>query len=90
MAPNLVIIKLGGAAITRKQTFETLNDDVLDLCASHIAQLHANRVRLVIVHGAGSFGHHQVCAGVGWAAPHKSCRQAQCWPYFWLYLQQTF
>ena len=53
-----VIIKLGGAAITKKDELETIDDEVLDACVSIIAkQREKGNPNIVVVHGAGSFGH---------------------------------
>lgn len=70
-----------GAAITHKCVFETPNHDVIGAVAQHVAQAYRALTKdqlpgcqgagLVIVHGAGSFGHHQACLyGVsnGWAS----------------------
>lgn len=58
-----VLIKLGGAAITHKGQLETLDGEVLQACALHLARLHAELgPRIVVVHGAGSFGHQQAAA----------------------------
>ena len=59
---NTVIVKLGGSAITVKDTFETLRDDSLNSTANQIRQLLQENyhINLVVVHGAGSFGHFQV------------------------------
>ncbi|KAL4420026.1 hypothetical protein ABPG77_001276 [Micractinium sp. CCAP 211/92] len=66
----LTVVKLGGAAITHKHAFESLNQEVLQACARLLAALHRELscstardeasapARLVVVHGAGSFGHH--------------------------------
>lgn len=50
------IVKLGGAAITKKDVFETLDEETLSSAALHLASVPG---RLVVVHGAGSFGHFQ-------------------------------
>jgi isopentenyl phosphate kinase len=54
------ILKLGGSVITEKDTPETLDGPALDAAADEIADaLAAGEVSdLVVVHGAGSFGHH--------------------------------
>jgi isopentenyl phosphate kinase len=78
--PVAAVVKLGGAAITWKDTMETLNEPALKACATAIAravQLEdercvdeddedtegrrgGRRVKgIVVVHGAGSFGHFQ-------------------------------
>jgi len=53
------IIKIGGSAITNKDKFETLNDDVLDQVTSMISDLHKAGIKMIVIHGAGSFGHFQ-------------------------------
>lgn len=55
------LVKLGGAAITKKDEFETINEAVLAKVVSQIKRLLTERpgYKLVIVHGAGSFGHFQ-------------------------------
>lgn len=55
------IIKLGGSAITAKSQLETLKAGVLQHICHSIRQLHeAVPGGIVLVHGAGSFGHFQV------------------------------
>jgi len=55
-----VVIKLGGAAITVKDSFETLAEGHLAECASLVASAWAGGTsKCVVVHGAGSFGHFQ-------------------------------
>jgi isopentenyl phosphate kinase len=64
--PVECIIKLGGAAITDKTQLETLNEEVLDSAAATIASLHIRGLSVVVVHGAGSFGHFQAAkVGLG-------------------------
>ena len=63
--PRLVIVKLGGAAITDKSKEETLCTKGLAAAAAAIGVAHrenaagsgAASTRFVVVHGAGSFGH---------------------------------
>jgi isopentenyl phosphate kinase len=50
------VLKLGGSVITDKATPETVDDDALDRAVGAIAD--ADVSRLLLVHGAGSFGHH--------------------------------
>ncbi|WIA37910.1 hypothetical protein OEZ86_001287 [Tetradesmus obliquus] len=58
--PCHCIIKLGGSAITKKNKFETLKEDVLRQVCSSIKQHHSTAPGgIVLVHGAGSFGHFQ-------------------------------
>ena len=97
------VVKLGGAAITWKDTLETLNEPTLRACARAIARavtLEEDRARrrarallgegeggrrprgkgIVVVHGAGSFGHFQArrygvskgCRGVARASTSTS------------------
>ena len=56
--PIDLIIKLGGSAITRKSSLETLDETSLAAVVDMVASLPAGG-RTVIVHGAGSFGHFQ-------------------------------
>lgn len=49
------VLKLGGSVITRKDTRETVDEDALERAAETLSGTDG---RLVVVHGAGSFGHH--------------------------------
>ena len=51
----LVIVKLGGSVITRKREVERARPKVLDRLAREVA--NAPGARVVLLHGAGSFGH---------------------------------
>lgn len=51
----LVVVKLGGAVITRKREVERARPKVLARLASEIASVEGRR--FVVLHGAGSFGH---------------------------------
>ena len=53
-----LVIKLGGAAITEKSKLETLNEHSLQQVAHLVLQIHLSGKTVVLVHGAGSFGHH--------------------------------
>jgi hypothetical protein len=56
------IIKLGGAAITNKECFETLQHEVLATSCQQIAACAQDVLcDTVVVHGAGSYGHMQAC-----------------------------
>ncbi|ADQ66819.1 isopentenyl phosphate kinase [Halogeometricum borinquense DSM 11551] len=50
------VLKLGGSVVTDKSTPETVDDDSLDAAVAAVAD--SDPSRLVIVHGGGSFGHH--------------------------------
>ncbi len=52
--PGLTIVKLGGSVITRKQREERVRPKVLARLAT---ELVASRRSIVLLHGAGSFGH---------------------------------
>lgn len=49
------VLKLGGSVITDKERPETVDRDALDRAAAALA---AASDRLVVIHGAGSFGHY--------------------------------
>ena len=67
------VIKLGGAAITDKSKFEVPQLDVITTTAAHLAAscmstCSSAQPSIIIVHGAGSFGHftanaHKVAQG---------------------------
>jgi isopentenyl phosphate kinase len=51
-----VILKLGGSAITEKGAYEgVVKEDALLRIAKEVSQY---RGKMIIVHGAGSFGHN--------------------------------
>ncbi len=55
----MIVLKLGGSVITDKERPETLDGDALEQAADAVENaLAANDDDLVIVHGGGSFGHH--------------------------------
>ncbi|WP_254764608.1 isopentenyl phosphate kinase [Natrinema marinum] len=55
----MIVLKLGGSVITEKDRAETLDGDALSRAADAIAAaLENDRENFVIVHGGGSFGHH--------------------------------
>ena len=57
---DVILVKFGGSAITRKNLFETLDGEKLDMTSRHMQT--ASRIykcKYAIVHGAGSFGHFQ-------------------------------
>ncbi|OLZ40813.1 acetylglutamate kinase [Natrinema saccharevitans] len=53
----MIVLKLGGSVITEKDRPETLDGEALERAADAIAALEG-REDLVVVHGGGSFGHH--------------------------------
>ncbi len=55
----LIYLKLGGSLITEKDQPETARRDVLERVAREVAQARREfpRLRLVVGHGSGSFGH---------------------------------
>jgi isopentenyl phosphate kinase len=54
-AQPLVVVKLGGSVITRKREVERIRAKVLDRLCRELAAPGAGR--LIVLHGAGSFGH---------------------------------
>ncbi|KAK3101839.1 hypothetical protein FSP39_006745 [Pinctada imbricata] len=54
-----IVIKLGGSAVTVKEKFETLNKEGLTKACRLLNECVKARKRCIVVHGAGSFGHHQ-------------------------------
>ncbi|MFN3383654.1 MAG: isopentenyl phosphate kinase [Archaeoglobaceae archaeon] len=54
---GLRILKIGGSVITRKEGYEEVNERAIEEICSVIAENHRN---LILIHGAGSFGHPQV------------------------------
>jgi len=52
-----VVIKWGGGLITDKAALKTPRIDVLDLLAEQLERCLDNEMDVVLVHGAGSFGH---------------------------------
>lgn len=52
-----VVIKLGGGLITDKSAFKTVKIGVIDSICSEISKIVANGNSVILIHGAGSFGH---------------------------------
>lgn len=64
MASEAVIVKFGGAALTNKCERRCLKSPAVDLMVNAIARTWASGFRqLIVVHGAGSFGHFEAKAG---------------------------
>jgi isopentenyl phosphate kinase len=59
---NVILLKIGGSSITDKGKFETVNTGALSWLVQTVKRaIHENKEigkRFIIVHGAGSFGHH--------------------------------
>ena len=51
------MIKLGGSLITDKRTENTVNREAVDRVAEAIAEIVNLGYSVILVHGAGSFGH---------------------------------
>ncbi|MCS7119350.1 MAG: isopentenyl phosphate kinase [Archaeoglobaceae archaeon] len=51
------ILKVGGSVITKKEIFEELNEDAIEEVCSAISKSYSD---LILIHGAGSFGHPHV------------------------------
>lgn len=51
----MIVVKLGGSVITEKESVETLDEAALDRAIGILAGVDE---QLVVVHGAGSFGHY--------------------------------
>ena len=51
----MIVVKIGGSVITNKSRIREAKMDVIDRIAKDIAEAKANN--LILVHGAGSFGH---------------------------------
>ena len=56
---ELIIVKLGGSAITNKGEFEQLDSESLSAQAMQFESLAPSKYSYIVVHGAGSFGHFQ-------------------------------
>lgn len=64
----MIILKLGGSVITQKENYATLNTAVLNSISDEISEVMPKP--MVIVHGAGSFG-HQLARDYGLKSPKK-------------------
>lgn len=54
---EIVVVKFGGSALTNKDKFESLRDATLSIVSEQIKQLLAENHLIILIHGAGSFGH---------------------------------
>ena len=67
----MIIIKVGGSAITNKNDAYTLNEDIMKNVARQLAQINE---RLILIHGVGSYGHplaKQYKIGSGYDGSHE-------------------
>jgi len=48
-----LVIKLGGSAITHKETLETMNHESLQAAIRIIQECEAKKLTYILVHGAG-------------------------------------
>jgi isopentenyl phosphate kinase len=75
----MIILKLGGSAITRKHGYMQADFKSISLLAGAVASAKKRGVAdLIVVHGAGSFGHapvikYKLNEGVKTAAQKKGC-----------------
>lgn len=79
------ILKLGGSVITKKFDYLESDDKNIESLAKTLAEVWNPKMQLVLIHGAGSFGHapviaHGINSGVktkkqilGFADTHSSC-----------------
>jgi len=77
---RLLVVKLGGSVVSHKECFEALNTECLAALASRLACVHSRLMNtsspacyMVVVHGAGSFGHHQAKQGRVHLGRSSSC-----------------
>jgi len=60
---DLTILKIGGSILTHKHDERSLRSDIINQVANEIAD--AQRDGLILVHGAGSYGHPQAARYLG-------------------------
>ena len=81
MANTTLVVKLGGACLTNKDSFETFDSDGIAACARHVSEAFAQRP-VVVCHGAGSFGHFHATeyglkTGGGWLEGGEAAQRAR-------------
>lgn len=59
LEPPPLVVKLGGSALTHKAFRGSVNAEALASAAALLAALWQAHPHLVVIHGAGSFGHHE-------------------------------
>ena len=57
---QVYVIKLGGSLITIKSMPRTVDEIMLNKAANIIAYARSNGTQIAVVHGGGSYGHHEV------------------------------
>ena len=57
VSKNKIVIKLGGGLITDKSQYKVVREDRIHSVCRVIAELIDNNHSIILVHGAGSFGH---------------------------------
>ncbi len=59
-ACSTIVVKIGGSAITNKSKKYSIKEDIINEIAEAIADYLRRGGRIAVVHGGGSFGHHEV------------------------------
>jgi hypothetical protein len=54
---DIVVIKWGGGLITDKGRLKTPLVEIMNMLAQSVLQCHEQDIDVIVVHGAGSFGH---------------------------------
>ena len=65
MVNNLIVLKIGGSVLTHKDREDELAEDAIARIADEISRYMnkgKNKDKIILVHGAGSFGHPQAKA----------------------------
>jgi len=57
VSKNKIVIKLGGGLITDKSQYKVVREDRINSVCKVISELIENNHSIILVHGAGSFGH---------------------------------
>lgn len=57
MRDVLTVVKVGGSAITDKSKPYTLRENNLEILSEKVARILSRGVKVVLIHGGGSFGH---------------------------------
>ena len=59
MPNNKIVIKMGGGLITDKSQYKAVLQERINAVCKVVAQIKKNKDSIILVHGAGSFGHLQ-------------------------------